>query len=190
MKKLFGVLAFISLSISALFGILILLKGDFGETQQKLLLTTILFGAFSILGITHSISGHKGRLLPIRILGIVSSAGALIILLSALWSLVEIRDLSWKIIFTLILLSGMSAHVSLLSMTNQSNRIVKIWYWFAVIIPFLLVAWVLVHLWSLVLFDDGTFFRYLGIMIILDVLATIGIFPLVRIYGKANKVGK
>ena len=184
LKKLFVVTAFISLSISAIFGISILILGNFGETQQKLLITTVLFGAFSILGITHSISGQKRQLLPIRILGIVSSAGALLILLSALWSLVEIRELSWKIIFTLILLSGMSAHVSLLSMIRRPNWMIKAWYYFAVIVPFLVVAWILGHIWSLMSFDDGTFFRYLGIILILDVLGTVGIFPLSRIYGK------
>ena len=184
MKKLFVVTAFISLSISAIFGISILILGNFGETQQKLLITTVLFGAFSILGITHSISGQKRQLLPIRILGIVSSAGALLILLSALWSLVEIRELSWKIIFTLILLSSMSAHVSLLSMIRRPNWMIKAWYYFAVIVPFLVVAWILGHIWSLMSFDDGTFFRYLGIILILDVLGTVGIFPLSRIYGK------
>ena len=74
----------ISFSGAALVGIIALLGGDFGETQGKILLTTVLFGAFSITALCHlAIADRAMRIVGVS--GLLASGAALVTGLVLIW---------------------------------------------------------------------------------------------------------
>ena len=60
-KKIFLITMVISLSISALIGIFVFLLGDFGETDFKLLMTTLTIGGYSLTGLCCSVLYEKRK---------------------------------------------------------------------------------------------------------------------------------
>ena len=127
MKTTFVVGALTSLIVSAVIGIYIFLAGTFGETQQKLLLTVVLIGVFSIFGLANSISLKRTWMFPLCILGIFSSAVSLLLLVLSIWELLDVHQTVVKVIFTLIIVSFTSSHVSVLSVMRISGVIFRMW---------------------------------------------------------------
>ena len=74
----------VSFSIAAIVGIIALLSGDFGDTQGKIILTTLLMGASSITALCHlAIADRAMRL--VGFVGLAASAIALITGLVLIW---------------------------------------------------------------------------------------------------------
>jgi len=185
MKTTFVVGALTSLIVSALIGIYIFLAGTFGEIQQKLLLTVVLIGVFSIFGLANSISLKRTWMFPLCILGIFSSAASLLLLVLSIWELLDVHQTVVKVIFTLIVVSFTSSHVSLLSIMKISGAICRMWQIISEIIPIIIGVMIVGAIWEFLIIDnDGIFFRVLGVAIILDVLASVGIFPLSNIMSR------
>ena len=62
-----------ALSVSALIGIFIFLAGDFGDTQVRLLLTTLTIGGFSLTGLCSSAIHGQAQLKGFSFLGMIVS---------------------------------------------------------------------------------------------------------------------
>ena len=185
MKTTFVVGALTSLIVSALIGIYIFLVGTFGETQQKLLLTVVLIGIFSIFGLANSISLKRTWMFPLCILGIFASGVSLLLLVLSIWELLDVHQTIVKVTFTFIVVSFTCAHVSLLSIMRISGVICRMWQIISEIIPIIVGVMIVGVIWEFLIVDnDGIFFRTLGVAIILDVLASIGIFPLSNIMNR------
>ena len=185
MKTTFVVGALTSLIVSALIGIYIFLAGTFGATQQKLLLTVVLIGVFSIFGLANSISLKRTWMFPLCILGIISAAASLLLLGLSIWELLDVHQTVVKVIFTFIVVSFTSSHVSLLSSMRISGVICRMWQIISEIIPIIVGVMIVGVIWGFLIIDnDGIFFRVLGVAIILDVLASVGIFPLSNIMNR------
>lgn len=60
-KKVFLITMIISLSISALVGIVLFLIGSFGYLELRILLTTLAIGGFSLTGLCSSLLYDKHR---------------------------------------------------------------------------------------------------------------------------------
>ena len=68
LRKTFLITMIISLSISALIGIIIFLFGDFGDSEVKILLTTLSIGGFSLTGLCCSVLYEKKNIFNFQFL--------------------------------------------------------------------------------------------------------------------------
>lgn len=129
MKKIIFKILIIALTISAIFGIAIILLNLWNETTAKILATTGLIFGFSIPGLCCSSIYEKEGLKTFSIVGMV------ICLLSCLYYLILIWDyrliefltinINLKIIPISILLSLSFGHISLLLLICSDNDTVK-----------------------------------------------------------------
>src|SRR5690625_7148208 len=64
-----------ALSVSALIGIYIFLAGDFGETEVRLLFTTLAIGGYSLAGLCCSVIYKREKLKPFSVIGMLTEIG-------------------------------------------------------------------------------------------------------------------
>ena len=179
LKKTFLITMIISLSISALIGIFILLFGDFGDTEWRILLTTLSIGGFSLTGLCCSVLYEKGKYIGLSFFGMASSILGFLLSMLATWEFVDFLILFdgltvWgKLTLTLIIFAFSSAHACLVLLINPEKSSVK----YSLLATLLFIAIVALMLVYLVLFVNGEppeeFFRLLGVFAILNVLGTI-----------------
>lgn len=171
-KKTFLITMIVSLSISALIGIFVFLFGDFGETEEKLLLTTLTIGGYSLTGLCCSVLYEKRKFTTLALSGMVISIIGFLYTVLVIWEAIDLDD-SWKVLIIFIVLAASTAHASLLLLIKTEKSLVNSAL-LATIIFISIVAFMLIIL-VLNEFDDvGEFyFRLLGVFAILDVLGTI-----------------
>ncbi len=170
-KKYFLKTLIIALSVSALIGILIFLVGDFGETEVRLLLTTLTIGGFSLTGLCSAIIQNRSGLKAFSITGMLISIIGFLITICTIWVLFELDDI-WKAVLISIILSTAIAHASLLLQIRYNTDNIK----YSLIGTIVFIAFVALMLIKSTLteFDESEFyFRLLGVFSILDVLGTI-----------------
>jgi hypothetical protein len=171
-KKLFFLWLLSWVALGALTGIIILLIGEFRETEVKILLTTLSIGGCSLTGLCSS-SIYDSRYKIFSGVGILTSSLCFIIILMTIWVDAEILLNNWKLLETLIVLSVSLAHVSLLLIQPAANKYVT-YLQTATISCISIVAFILFILIFGVFDGDDYFYRMLGVFAILDVAGTIG----------------
>ncbi len=170
-KKTFLITMIISLSISALIGIFVFLFGDFGETEARLLLTTLTIGGYSLTGLCCSVLYEKRKFTILALSGMVVSVIGFLFTVLVIWEAIDL-DYSWKALIIFIVLATSTAHSCLLLLIKSDKSLVN-GSLSATIIFISIVALMLIIL-VLGEFDIGEFyFRLLGVFAILDVLGTI-----------------
>lgn len=182
----------ISFSAAALVGIVALLGGDFGETQGKILLTTVLFGAFSITALCHlAIADRAMRV--VGILGLLASGVGLVtgmVLIWRSWDSPGFED--WFRIFgTAGILAVSFAHANLLLLLAGRKRPAIRYGLMATLVAIGVVALMLI----LPILTDGDipgddgdlYWRVFGVVAILDVLGTV-VVPVLGIFMRDDVV--
>ncbi|MDQ3017093.1 MAG: hypothetical protein M3R25_10310 [Bacteroidota bacterium] len=170
-KKYFLTTLVGALSISALIGIYIFLVGDFGETEGKILATTLSLGGFSLLGLACAASINKPKLRTFSKAGMIFSVIGLLLTISIIWEILDPDD-TWMTTVMFLILSFSFAHVSLLLLISPKTKGVKI-VLTATIVCIGIVAVMLIKT-TFNEFNDGDFYlRLLGVFAILDALGTI-----------------
>lgn len=162
-----------SLSISALIAILVFLFGNFGETEFKLLFTTLTLGVYSLTGLCSSVLYDRKKYLSLSFSGITVSVIGFLITVGAIWEIVEFHDV-WKLVIIFIIVAVSVAHSSILLLARSDKNSINICL-SATIIFISIIALMLIHL---VLNEfsyrtDEFFYRLLGVFAVLDVLGTI-----------------
>ncbi len=169
----------ISFSGAAVVGIIALLGGDFGETQGKILLTTVLFGAFSITALCHlAIADRAMRIVGVS--GLLASGVALVTGLVLVWRDWDAQDggLDWLKIFAAAGILAVSfAHANLLLLLAGRRRAAIRWGLAATLVAIAVVAVMLI----IPVVSDGEipgqegdlYWRVFGVIAILDVLGTV-----------------
>ncbi|MER3394956.1 MAG: hypothetical protein RIA38_08325, partial [Microcella pacifica] len=162
-----------------LVGIIALLGGDFGETQGKILLTTVLFGAFSITALCHlAIADRAMRIVGVS--GLLASGVALVTGLVLVWRDWDAQDggLDWLKIFAAAGILAVSfAHANLLLLLAGRRRAAIRWGLAATLVAIAVVAVMLI----IPVVSDGEipgqegdlYWRVFGVIAILDVLGTV-----------------
>jgi len=89
LKKVFLISLIISLSISALLGVIILLIGNFGQIQARILLTTLTIGGFSLTGLCCANLLEKKRFSAFAIFGMIVSIWGFLFLTSLIWEIID-----------------------------------------------------------------------------------------------------
>ena len=121
-KKLFLYLLITSVSISALVGIGVILFGNFGQTEQKILATTLTITVTSMLGLACGayLETELGKTLPIA--GIIFSILAAALWMVIIWYQGEPNEPFMKAVVTVTILAVACSHLSLLSLARFDRR--------------------------------------------------------------------
>lgn len=183
-QKYFLQILIAALSVSALIGIYIFLAGDFGETEVRLLFTTLAIGGYSLAGLCCSVIYKRKELKIFSIIGMLTAVAGFTITTGAIWEILDIDDI-WKTMVIFIILSAAMSHVSLLLHIRISDNISR-YLLMGTIASITIVALMLIKS-TLTDFDESEFyFRILGVFAILDVLGTIAAPVMNRIGNSKN----
>ena len=178
MRKALLIAAMASLVVSAVVGIAIFLIGEFGDIQQKLLLTILAVGGFSLIGLACTAQVSSWWLWPLRPLGLATSLVALGVAVPLIWDLIGKDETVWKSFGTLSCVAVTSAHLALLG--TFPIRSVLVWSWRsgAMLMAVAVASLIIGALWGAIDLDQREFYiRLLGVAAILDVLGTVGLYP-------------
>ena len=188
LKRTFLVATLASLVVGAGIGITIFLFGDLGETQSRLLLTALAVAGFSLTGWASVARNSSWWLWPLQPLGAAASVVGLVVVTLSVWKLIGEGDQVWQLIATLSLVAFSLGHLSLLSAFRPANLLVRA-CWLVAMAAVLAVAFVLLNgIWGPIHPDKReVFFRILGIVVILDVLGSLVLFPLSKLTGAKPK---
>ena len=185
MKKLIIRLLVIALIVSAALGIGIVVLDIWNDVTAKVLFTTFDAFGYSILGLCCFTIFDKGRK------KIVSIIGMIICLISIIYSLIHVWtfDLDtlfdgtyWRISFSLIILSCMFAHISLMLLINSKDKTVNIFKNLTILFISLFGFFALIS----IDFDLNMWWQLYAILLILIVAGTITT-PLMNFSKKDNK---
>lgn len=125
LKKLFLYLLIASVSISALIGIGVILFGNLGDLETKVLLTTFTITCTSVLGLACGAYFETGRGKFMPLAGIVCALLAAIVWILLIWEIIAEGDFAIKLGLSLTLLAASLSHLSLISLA----RLEKKFYW-------------------------------------------------------------
>src|SRR3989344_5469629 len=123
-KRVFLLSLIASLSFSAFVAIFVFLIGNFGETETRLLLTTLAIGGYSLTGLCSSVLYDKRKYTGFSLLGILIAVIGFLVTVGAIWEVVDFQD-SWKGVFILMVVSFSIAHASLLLLARSENGLVN-----------------------------------------------------------------
>lgn len=185
MRRIALIVLVVSVAVSALVGIVSLVMGEFGETQTKVLLTSLCVTGASILAMAcgAALDRARWRAVPFAGIGLAVAGFALVILL--IW--IEGRhDDAWKAAATLLIFATSAAHASLLSLARlpPSRR----WLHAAALVSNVVLALFLATaLWADL--DEDWVGRAVGVLTILLCAFTI-LVPVVHRFGKPPVEGR
>jgi len=165
-KRIFLYTLIGSVSISAMLGIIVLLFGNFGYFEVRVMMTTLTVTAASILGLACGAYYGRGgnKLLPIA--GVALAVATALMTFLIIWNVADESELYIKCTATVTLLALSCAHLSLLSLARLDHR-----FAWSRIAAFILIgvldAILLVLMWLQPHGSDDLVFRTIGILSIL-----------------------
>ena len=163
-----------ALAMNALIGIIIVLKGDFGDTEGKLLGTTFGLALFTVLAIPSTVQLGRARFYALSGFGISVSVIAFILAVSAIWSDGAFDDVFLtKLMVTFGVMAFASNHAALLLLASATPKVIKVTL-FATITMLVVIA---VALITSVWLEDlpKEIARPLTVFAILDVLGSMAV---------------
>lgn len=122
LKRLFLYILIGSVSVSALIGIVVILFGNFGEFETKILLTTGTITVTSILGLACGAYLEVKRVRWLPIAGIVLAMVSGVMWIFLVWYGTVRSGYFTEIILSVTLLATACSHISLLSLANLDRR--------------------------------------------------------------------
>lgn len=172
LRKGFLILLIGSVAVSALIGIGVLLLGNFGRIEVRVLMSTMVITIVSVLGLACGayIEIRGGRGLPYA--GILFSVIAGLMSFFIIWNVLDEDEIFIKIFLTVTLLAAACSHLSLLALARLDRR----FSWTrisAVICVALLCAILLFILWFEPTGESDLIYRILGVLGILLAAITV-----------------
>jgi len=161
-----------SVAISALIGIGVLLFGNFGSFEVRVMMTTLTVTGMSILGLASGafLESGRGRTLPLA--GIVFSILAGVMTFFIIWDVLDESENYIKLTGTVTLLALSCSHLSLLSLARLDQRFA--WSLIAAYVcVWSLTAILLFLMWFEPAGDSDIVFRLIGILSILIAALTV-----------------
>jgi len=172
LKRLFLYLLIASVSVSALIGIVVILFGNFGDLETKVLLTTMTVTVTSILGLACGayLETGRGRLLPFG--GIACAVVSAVMWMFIIWAWQDQSDVFIKVLMSLTLLGASCSHLSLLSLARLEKKFM--WARYAThATVWSLTALLLFLIWSTRWHDEEMVGRVIGVLAILIAALTV-----------------
>jgi hypothetical protein len=172
LKKVFLYILILSVAMSALVGIGILVLGNFGELETRVLLTALTVTGTSIFGLACGayIESGRGRILPWS--GIAFALVSAVMWMYLIWHGVVHDDLFVKPLMSVTLLSAGCSLLSLLSLARLDPR----FFWFPYgthAAVWLLVGYLLSLIWRPSFIDTDTTPRVIGVLSIVVAAITL-----------------
>lgn len=172
LKKIFLYILIASVAVSALFGIGVILFGDFGSFEVRVLMTTLTITAASVLGLACGacLEAARGRSLPI--VGITLSLVSALMLFLVIWDVLDDSEVFVKSVMTTSLIAVSCSHLSLLSIARLDKRFA--WSWLAAFVCIWLLAAILLYImWFEPDSSSDLVSRIIGILSILIAAVTV-----------------
>lgn len=171
-KHLFLYLLIGSVAVSAAVGIGVILFGDFGNFEVRVLMTTLTVTAASILGLACGAYLETGRGRTLPMFGIAVSIAAAIMTFFIIWDVMDESVLFVRSAVTAMLLAAASAHLSLLFLARLDRRFAWIRPTAFVCIG-LLTAILLFLIWAEPETNTDTIGRIIAVLAILAAAVTV-----------------
>lgn len=161
-----------SVVVSAVIGIAVILFGQFGEIEVRVLMTTLTVTATSILGLACGAYYESGRGRRLPLAGITLSVISALALFLIIWNVLDDNETYIKTTMTLVIGAIVASHLSLLRLARLDGRFA--WtYSFAVVCDVLLAAIVLYLMWFEPEGESDLVFRTMGVLSILIAALTV-----------------
>ena len=123
LKRLFLYVLIASVALSAVIGIGVLLFGNFGEFESRILMSTLIVTTVSVLGLACGASIEAGNARTIPFAGITFSVACGLLWMIMLWSSFEPRnDVFIHSLMSVTVLALACSHISLLSIAKLDRR--------------------------------------------------------------------
>ena len=123
LKRLFLYVLIASVALSAVIGIGVLLFGNFGEFESRILMSTLIVTTVSVLGLACGASIEAGNARTIPFAGITFSVACGVLWMIMLWSSFEPRnDVFIHSLMSVTVLALACSHISLLSIAKLDRR--------------------------------------------------------------------
>lgn len=189
LRRLFLISLIASVATSAAIGIGVLLLGNFGMIEVRILMTTMVITIVSVLGLACGayIEIRGGRELPYA--GILFSVIAGLMSFFVIWNVLDDYEVFIKSFLTVTLLATACSHLSLLALARLDRR----FSWTrisAVICMVLLCAILLFILWFEPTGESDLIYRVLGVLGILLASITVVTPVLHKLSSDQSDVGK
>jgi hypothetical protein len=155
--------------VAAVLGIVALLGGGFGDTEGKILTTSLLVTAAAVVSLACAVALEAGRLGRLPYAGIAASLVSFAMFIAGIW--VEIRtDAYWKAAITLLLIALAIAHSGLLDLARLS----RLWPLRAAqILTALAAVLIVIAMWAEI--DAEGYWRGTGVVLVLFAAATVAV---------------
>lgn len=179
MKQLALRILIVSVALSAVMGIYALLAGDFGDTEMRILFTTLCVGGASILAMACAPAWERRRMGVLPLAGVVMSVGCAAAFILGIWTEID-SDEFWKTSLSVGLLGIAAAHACLMALAKLAAR--HRWVQVSAYVIAFVLAWALIGmLWM----DDPDedLWRWIGVLAVLLAAATILVPVLQRMAG-------
>ncbi len=170
-----------ALCLSALVGIYMFVMGDFGETEVKILITTLSLAYFSVTSLGCIVVVERRRALWLAVPGLLASAWGFLWSLPLIWA-EWYPELPGKTMAILVLFAFSFAQASLLALPRLRGR--AAWVFPAALVCIFGLA-VLLSAMLVFELEDELLFRLAGVLGILDAAATLSIPILHKLRGEA-----
>ena len=162
MKRIFLNTLIVSVSLSALIGIVIILVGNFGEFEMRVLSSTFSIACASILGLACGAAYEAGRGRSLPLTGIAFAVVSGLSFLIIIWGREPENEFIVKSIMSVTIVAVALAHLSLVSLARLDSRFE--WAGLAVQVSVVsLCALVLALVWFTDSVESDLYFRILGL---------------------------
>lgn len=172
LQKFFLSLLIGSVAFSALLGIVVILIGNFGETESKILVTALIVTITSILGLACGafLETKRGKVLPVC--GIFLAILSAILWVIFTWGKVENERVFVQVALSTTLLAVSCSHISLLSIAKLDKKF--LWSKYAVHFSiWILTAILLWIIWANLKGNQEVVTRIIGVFSIIIAALTI-----------------
>ncbi len=166
LRRLFLYLLIASIGLSAIIGIGVILFGNFGEIEVRVLFTTLTVTVTSIFGLACGayLETGRGKYLPLA--GIALSIVSALMCFLIIWNVLDDSELFIKSFLTGVLLAASCSHLSLLSLARLDSRFA--WTRIAAVACVILLVLIFLYiLWFEPKGDSDLIYRVLGVLGIL-----------------------
>lgn len=180
LRRLFLRVLIVSLTATALFAIAVLLFAEFDDTTGKVIATTALISAFSLLGMPGGALLDQGRAVPLGWLTLALAAYALAHTLVLLWT---DGDSGWRVLVSGVAYAGACSQAAATTSRRRDSdpQSVRIFYAAAIAGSFLVATLVALAAWQEI--EAEGFYRVLGALAVAVLLAT-ALQPILRRAGR------
>jgi hypothetical protein len=177
-KRLLLIAALASVSVTAAIAIVVLLFGDFGESEWRILGTTFGISLYSVLALPGAILLERRQAQPLAWATIGAAVAGFVSALVALWA-ADDSETAWRWVGTTTSVAAALTQISALTSRRRDDDTAALRgiYYTACGLVALLAALATTAIWKEI--DDDAFYRALAALAVLDVFLVV-LQPLLR----------